>query len=156
MAKGMVLVMSIWDDHAANMLWLDSNYPTSSPTTQPGVARGPCATSTGVPSTVESQYGSSYASFGNIKFGTIGSTVSGSGSTVIGGTTTTAGGTGTTAGGTGTTTSKSASTATGGTVNTVTGSKQNTGGVVTGSATSDSTILKIWISIYLIMYLIFI
>ncbi|ELU36377.1 glycosyl hydrolase family 7 domain-containing protein [Rhizoctonia solani AG-1 IA] len=24
---GVVLVMSIWDDHAAHMLWLDSNYP---------------------------------------------------------------------------------------------------------------------------------
>lgn len=28
MDNGMVLVMSIWDDHAANMLWLDSTYPT--------------------------------------------------------------------------------------------------------------------------------
>jgi cellulose 1,4-beta-cellobiosidase len=25
LAKGMVLVMSIWDDHTAQMLWLDSN-----------------------------------------------------------------------------------------------------------------------------------
>ena len=29
MKKGMVLVMSLWDDHDANMLWLDSNYPTA-------------------------------------------------------------------------------------------------------------------------------
>lgn len=28
MDNGMVLVMSIWDDHEANMLWLDSTYPT--------------------------------------------------------------------------------------------------------------------------------
>ena len=28
MKNGMVLVMSIWDDHEANMLWLDSTYPT--------------------------------------------------------------------------------------------------------------------------------
>ena len=27
MGRGMVLVMSLWDDHDANMLWLDSNYP---------------------------------------------------------------------------------------------------------------------------------
>lgn len=27
MKNGMVLVMSIWDDHEANMLWLDSTYP---------------------------------------------------------------------------------------------------------------------------------
>ena len=27
MERGHVLVMSMWDDHDANMLWLDSNYP---------------------------------------------------------------------------------------------------------------------------------
>ena len=27
LARGHVLVMSLWDDHDANMLWLDSNYP---------------------------------------------------------------------------------------------------------------------------------
>lgn len=27
LGRGMVLVMSIWDDSAANMLWLDSDYP---------------------------------------------------------------------------------------------------------------------------------
>lgn len=27
MKRGMVLVMSLWDDHDVNMLWLDSNYP---------------------------------------------------------------------------------------------------------------------------------
>ena len=31
---GMVLVMSLWDDHYANMLWLDSTYPTDG--SQPG------------------------------------------------------------------------------------------------------------------------
>lgn len=29
-ARGHVLVMSIWDDHAVDMLWLDSTYPTNS------------------------------------------------------------------------------------------------------------------------------
>jgi cellulose 1,4-beta-cellobiosidase len=28
LARGMVLVMSLWDDHYAHMLWLDSDYPT--------------------------------------------------------------------------------------------------------------------------------
>ncbi|CAG8694112.1 4860_t:CDS:2, partial [Acaulospora colombiana] len=37
MTKGMVLVLSIWDDHEVNMLWLDSTYPTDS--TKPGAAR---------------------------------------------------------------------------------------------------------------------
>merc|ERR1712024_14169 len=40
---GVVLVMSLWDDHYANMLWLDSTYPVDS--SDPGAARGPCATS---------------------------------------------------------------------------------------------------------------
>merc|ERR1711976_81833 len=38
--KGVVLVMSLWDDHGANMLWLDSTYPTDS--TDPTNYRGSC------------------------------------------------------------------------------------------------------------------
>ena len=53
--KGMVLVLSLWDDYAVNMLWLDSDYPTTSPATQPGIARGNCSTTSGVPADVESQ-----------------------------------------------------------------------------------------------------
>ena len=53
--NGMALVMSIWDDHDVNMLWLDSDYPTTSPATQPGIARGNCSTTSGVPADVESQ-----------------------------------------------------------------------------------------------------
>merc|ERR1712139_544995 len=34
---GVVLVMSLWDDHYANMLWLDSTYPTDG--SQPGSYR---------------------------------------------------------------------------------------------------------------------
>lgn len=45
LSAGMVLVMSLWDDHAANMLWLDSDYPTTKDASSPGVARGTCATS---------------------------------------------------------------------------------------------------------------
>lgn len=56
----MVLVMSIWDDHYSNMLWLDSIYPPEKEG-QPGAARGPCAQDSGVPSEVEAQYGNSYA-----------------------------------------------------------------------------------------------
>lgn len=48
----MVLVMSLWDDHFANMLWLDSTYPVDS--TAPGSARGTCDTGSGVPTDVES------------------------------------------------------------------------------------------------------
>ena len=73
-AKGMVLVMSIWDDYAAEMLWLDSDYPTTSSPSSPGVSRGPCATSSGQPSQIESSASGASVSFSNIKFGPLGST----------------------------------------------------------------------------------
>ncbi|KAJ1708564.1 glycoside hydrolase [Aspergillus flavus] len=74
MSTGMVLVMSLWDDYYANMLWLDSNYPTNESTSKPGVARGTCSTSSGVPSEVEASNPSAYVAYSNIKVGPIGST----------------------------------------------------------------------------------
>lgn len=71
---GMVLVLSIWDDYAVNMLWLDSDYPTTSPATQPGVARGTCSTTSGVPSVIEVSNASASVTYSNIRFGDIGST----------------------------------------------------------------------------------
>merc|ERR1712177_130963 len=72
---GVVLVMSLWDDHYANMLWLDSTYPVDS--SDPGAARGSCATSSGVPTDVESKQAKAHVIFSDIKFGPIGSTVPG-------------------------------------------------------------------------------
>ncbi|KAI0802826.1 glycoside hydrolase family 7 protein [Xylaria sp. FL0064] len=72
LASDMVLVMSIWDDHAANMLWLDSTYPTDG--SGPGVKRGACATSSGVPADVESQSPNASVIYSNIKFGPLNST----------------------------------------------------------------------------------
>lgn len=72
MANGMVLVLSLWDDHYANMLWLDSTYPTDS--TKLGSQRGTCATSSGVPADVESQSPGASVTYSNIKFGPINST----------------------------------------------------------------------------------
>jgi len=77
-AKGVVLVLSIWDDYAANMLWLDSDYPTNLPATSPGVARGTCATTSGVPATIEASGSNVQVKFSNIKLGAIGSTYTGS------------------------------------------------------------------------------
>ncbi|KAJ5885234.1 CAZyme family GH7 [Penicillium taxi] len=74
--QGLVLVMSLWDDHYANMLWLDSDYPTNEPSTDPGVARGTCSTSSGDPDDVEANSASAKVIFSNIKFGPIGSTYS--------------------------------------------------------------------------------
>lgn len=76
-AKGVVLVLSIWDDYAAEMLWLDSDYPTNLPATNPGVARGTCATTSGQPAQIEPTGQNVQVKFSNIKLGTIGSTYTG-------------------------------------------------------------------------------
>jgi cellulose 1,4-beta-cellobiosidase len=70
----MVLVMSIWDDHYANMLWLDSIYPPEKEG-EPGAARGPCAQDSGVPAEVEAEFPNAKVIYSNIRFGPIGSTV---------------------------------------------------------------------------------
>jgi cellulose 1,4-beta-cellobiosidase len=70
----MVLVMSIWDDHYSNMLWLDSSYPPDK-AGQPGGDRGRCSPDSGNPTEVESQYANSKVVWSNIRFGPIGSTV---------------------------------------------------------------------------------
>ncbi|KAI1304037.1 glycoside hydrolase [Xylaria venustula] len=73
LAGDMVLVMSLWDDHYANMLWLDSSYPADKAGT-PGGDRGSCAQTSGVPSDVESSQASDAVTYSNIKFGPINST----------------------------------------------------------------------------------
>lgn len=77
MERGMVLVMSLWDDHAANMLWLDSSYPPTKDPSAPGVTRGSCSPDSGKPSDVESQHPNSSVTYSNIKYGEIGSTYNG-------------------------------------------------------------------------------
>lgn len=72
LGRGVVLVMSLWDDHAANMLWLDSTYPTDS--THAGAARGSCSITSGNADEVESQSPYSYVKYSNIRVGEIGST----------------------------------------------------------------------------------
>ncbi|KAF8148442.1 cellobiohydrolase I-II [Crassisporium funariophilum] len=74
MNVGMVLVLSIWDDHTANMLWLDSTYPVAGNPATPGIKRGTCATSSGVPTDVEASAANAQVIYSNIKFGDIGST----------------------------------------------------------------------------------
>ncbi|KAM7216627.1 glycoside hydrolase family 7 protein [Rhypophila decipiens] len=80
--QGMVLVMSIWDDHHSNMLWLDSTYPVDR--TGPGAARGECPTTGGSPAEVEAQVPNSSVTFSNIRFGPINSTVAGLGNVTPG------------------------------------------------------------------------
>ncbi|KAG9193681.1 hypothetical protein G6011_03716 [Alternaria panax] len=71
MNLGMVIVMSLWDDHHANMLWLDSNYPTGQDPEKPGIARGECDIPSGVPVDIESTNPNAQVVFSNIKFGPI-------------------------------------------------------------------------------------
>jgi len=76
LGAGMTLVMSVWDDHYANMLWLDSTYPTTK--TDVGGPRGTCAPTSGVPADVESKSPGASVTYSNIKFGPINSTFSSS------------------------------------------------------------------------------
>jgi cellulose 1,4-beta-cellobiosidase len=87
LGRGMVLVMSIWDDHTADMLWLDAPYPPTKSASAPGVTRGGCSADSGVPATVEANSPGASVTYSNIKWGPINSTFSA-------GTTTTGTGTG--------------------------------------------------------------
>jgi len=78
--RGMVLVLSLWDDTDVNMLWLDAAYPTNEPPRKPGVLRGPCpGGETSEPKYLRATNPDADATFSQIKFGTINSTF-GSGS----------------------------------------------------------------------------
>ncbi|KAL2863783.1 glycoside hydrolase family 7 protein [Aspergillus lucknowensis] len=73
--SAMVLILSIWDDHYASMMWLDTTpYPTDADPSTPGVARGTCKEGDGDPEVVESESADATVTFSNIKFGPIGST----------------------------------------------------------------------------------
>ena len=72
--RGMTLVMSIWDDFATNMLWLDGDFPLTDDRNKPGVQRGPCARDSGYPMDVRSRYPESFVKYSSIKVGAIGST----------------------------------------------------------------------------------
>ncbi|KAH9117233.1 hypothetical protein AeMF1_008965, partial [Aphanomyces euteiches] len=74
--KGVVLTMSLWVDYAANCLWLDSTYPVDKSPSVPGVGRGPCPTTSGVPADVLAQSGGATVKYGNIRVGSLGSTTS--------------------------------------------------------------------------------
>jgi len=75
-AKGGVLVMSFWDDHYANMLWLDAKYPVDADCeTCIGCCRGSCPVTSGVPADVEKDVADATVKFSDIRYGKIGTTV---------------------------------------------------------------------------------
>lgn len=72
--RGMVLVMSLWDDSSAtNMLWLDGRFPSTSLPSTPGVVRGPCTAAINA-TTVEASMPDTFVEFGNIRVGDINTT----------------------------------------------------------------------------------
>merc|ERR1711879_1038858 len=73
--RGMVLVLSLWEDAKVEMLWLDSIYPTDEPKTKPGVWRGPCNTGPeNSPAYVRAHYPDAHVAFSAIKVGKINTT----------------------------------------------------------------------------------
>ncbi|KAI9327366.1 putative glycosyl hydrolase family 7 protein [Zopfochytrium polystomum] len=74
LARGMVLVMSLWDDANTKMQWLDSVWPVNS--TQPGSQRGPCSPSEGNTTVLHATVPNAYVAFSNIRWGEINSTAS--------------------------------------------------------------------------------
>jgi len=75
--RGMVLVLSLWDDFDAHMLWLDSSYPLDKDPSEPGVNRGPCPTDSGKPEDLAESTPDSTVKYSKIRVGTIGSTYAG-------------------------------------------------------------------------------
>merc|ERR1711936_236011 len=74
--RGQVLALSLWDDVAVNMLWLDSAYPLDKPVDDPGVKRGDCPGGVeSTPSYLRQNFPDSYVTFQNVPIGEIGSTV---------------------------------------------------------------------------------
>ena len=67
--KGMLLVLSIWDDGRTYMKWLDSTFGSGF-----GAQRGPCPIDAGNPETIRTSQASAVVKYSNIKFGAIGST----------------------------------------------------------------------------------
>lgn len=73
--RGVVLVMSIWNDASTNMKWLDGTFPPDKdPAKDPGVARGPCKANEGLASTMMTESPWVQVTFANVKVGEIGST----------------------------------------------------------------------------------
>ena len=67
----LVVCVTPQDDTAANMLWLDSSFPTSDPPSSPGVSRGPCPITSGVPGDVRRQHPGAFVKFANIRLGPV-------------------------------------------------------------------------------------
>merc|ERR1719414_389333 len=82
LARGMTLVLSLWDDADSHMLWLDSTQPADASPSTPGAARGPCPVTGGDPSVVRQQHSNAWVEYFNVKYGELDSTVNAAQSSV--------------------------------------------------------------------------
>jgi len=71
--RGMVFVISLWDDIAVNMNWLDSVMEGDDPS-QPGTKRGPCDPAAGKPETLREAHPDSSYVMSNLRWGDLGTT----------------------------------------------------------------------------------
>lgn len=71
LGRGMVLVMSIWEDSGSFMQWLDGQ---TGDIADPGNFRGPCSPTGGQPATIEAEFPNSAVTFSDIKVGELFST----------------------------------------------------------------------------------
>jgi cellulose 1,4-beta-cellobiosidase len=72
--RGVVLVLSLWDDYITGMNWLDESTKNNG---HLGYKRGPCPKGSGKPEDLRANHPDASVKYGNIKYGEIGSTVSG-------------------------------------------------------------------------------
>jgi len=72
--RGLVLALSLWDDGATQMRWLDATFPPEANASDLGVLRGPCPGNTSHPDHVRQHHASATVKYTNIKYGDIGST----------------------------------------------------------------------------------
>merc|ERR1711981_1344852 len=70
--RGMVLVISLWDDVAVNMNWLDAYMGDDS--SAPGALRGPCDLDDGKPDVLREAHPDAGYTVTNIRWGELGST----------------------------------------------------------------------------------
>mmetsp|Transcript_109279 Transcript_109279/g.339305 ORF Transcript_109279/g.339305 Transcript_109279/m.339305 type:complete len:321 (+) Transcript_109279:3-965(+) len=73
--RGMVLVLSLWDDKLTRMDWLDSSVGGGKfPLSKPGVVRGPCPAGSGDAQELRKTKGDAFVRYSGISYGEIGST----------------------------------------------------------------------------------
>merc|ERR1712224_10616 len=79
--RGMVLVVSMWDDIAVSMNWLDSYMGDDA--SAPGALRGPCDPADGEPETLREAHPDAGYTVTNIKWGDFGTTTAPAGDVVV-------------------------------------------------------------------------